>query len=694
MLNNFIGGGQVFLHKVRMFGQVFFRVLHLSFMIGFILSFLFYWQDLKKLDWDAFISYRKASLAQGFNDVFSGLREAIGNNPDYKTYITAKTHKSIFRHIEAKKVISMPIFKHSNQEAITLFGNIIFLGGGASLGCFSIIFLLWSRFGKNLKSEIKKDGSDTVLTAGEVSKKLYKFNRASTIKIGGMPLVKDSETMHLLITGSSGSGKTNLFHNILPQVEKNNHPAIVIDQTGEMIAKYYNPSRGDIIFNPFDERSKLWNFWKDCETQEDLERFSKILFGFNRKSIGNSNDPFWEQSAEVVFNACATQLRHEKNFSIETLTAMVRQTARKILAMKLKDTKASRYLDDEGRSTASSILSVLATATKPLSYLGDSEISNSTETIETSLVSNTNFSLKEYFEGVQDGSKAWLFLSTKPSSRELTLPLIACITELALARLMDIEIDAKRRVWFVIDELAALNKLPALSTLTSEGRKYGACILAGLQSLNQIYENYGRYAGSSIFGQFGTNFFFRNQEPDVGKMLSSISGKETITRHQKNTSFGANEFRDGVSYNEQEHNKNLLEYSDIAGLAVGECYVLLPESKVRLAKIKVPKASVFDKNKNFLPAKERLKKNIVIEISETENTKDASNNGNDSNKNNNKPKGSSQGNGNTSMIVGIEDQDVIKQRRQRRRQKQKETVVEVIDNSKNNQLVANFEYFS
>ena len=121
---------------------------------------------------------------------------------------------------------------------------------------------------------------------------------------------------------------------------------------------------------------------------------------------------------------------------------------------------------------------------------------------------------------------------------------------------------------------------------------------------------------------------------------------------------------------------------------------MLPESKVRLAKIKVPKASVFDKNKNFLPAKERLKKNIVIEISETENTKDASNNGNDSNKNNNKPKGSSQGNGNTSMIVGIEDQDVIKQRRQRRRQKQKETVVEVIDNSKNNQLVANFEYFS
>ena len=683
MLNNFIGGGQVFLHKIRMLGQVFYRTLYVSWLVGIIISITVHWTDLQKLDWDAFISYKKAYIATEYNYFLNDIRESLGKNPNHVIYIKAKTNKSFWRNIDAQKVLNMQVFKYSNRITGYLFWDIAVTGFAIFLGGFGLIFILWTRFGRDLKSETAKEGSDEVLSARDVSRTLRQLNRASTIKVGNMPLVKDSETMHLLISGASGSGKTNLFHNILPQVEKNKHPAIVIDQTGEMIAKYYNPSRGDIIFNPFDERSMSWDFWDDCETEEDLERFSKILFGFNRKSVGHSNDPFWEQSAEVVFNACAMQLKSEKNFSIETLTAMVSQTSRKILTIKLQGTKAARYLDDEGRTTASSILSVLATCTKPLGYLTDCDVedhSNSKDPSEASRhQSNSSFSLKEHFENIQNGSKAWLFLSTKPSSRALTLPLIACLTELALARLMDIGANPKRRVWFVIDELAALNKLPALSILTAEGRKYGACILAGIQSLNQIYEHYGRYAGSSIFGQFGTNFFFRNQEPEVGKMVSSISGKETITRHQKNTSFGANEFRDGVSYNEQEHNKNLLEYSDLASLAVGECYVLLPEPKVRLAKIEVPQAKLLEKNKNFIPGKDRLKKNIVI-VGPSEEAI-----GSDGSIEDNK--GSSRG-GN-SMAVAIESEKDSKQYKKQRKQN---VAVKADDNIKEPKIDG-FEYF-
>ena len=178
-------------------------------------------------------------------------------------------------------------------------------------------------------------------------------------------------------------------------------------------------------------------------------------------------------------------------------------------------------------------MSVLTTSTKPLAYLQDTTGQNV-------------FSLKKYFEGVKNGNNAWLFLATKPSNRSLTLPLIACLVELALAELMDIGIDEDRRVWFVLDELAALGVLPGLSPLMTEGRKYGACVLAGLQSLNQLYEHYGHHAGSKIFGQFGTLCFFRNQEESIVRMISNMCGTETITRQQKNTSFGANEFRDGL----------------------------------------------------------------------------------------------------------------------------------------------------
>lgn len=602
MLNNFIGGGQIFLHKVRMFGQVFFRNMHMSILVGILVALFFNMKALNALDWDGFITYRKASISVGFENGMKSLRDTLGNKKEYREYVYAKTRGKSYGEIEAYKIIKTNIFKRADNEAFDLFYVILILAIKVSVLVFISIYLWWSRFGAGLKSEERKKGSDQVLSAKEVAKTLRKMNMASSIKIGKMPIVKDSEVRHFLITGSTGSGKTNLFHNILPQVDKKGQPAIVIDQTGEMISKYYNEARGDIIFNPFDDRGAIWDFWKDCESKEDLESFSEILFGFNRKSTGMSNDPFWEKSAETVFNAAATKLKSQGVFSVEELSRLTRKTTRTILKSRLAGTEASIYLGDDNKTTAGSILSVLATLSKPITYLKDvprASPDSSNSKIEHEKDKIKTFSLKEYFEGVSRGDNAWLFLASKPSSRALTLPLLACLTDLSLSKLMDIGIEDDRRLWFVFDELASLKKLPALQGLMTEGRKYGACIIAGLQSLNQLYEYYGRNAGSTIFGQFGTNFFFRNNEPEIGKMVSSMCGTETIMRHQKNTSFGANEFRDGVSYNEQERKKNLVEYSDLANLKVKECFVLLPEPKVRVARIDVPGAKIPSKNQGF-----------------------------------------------------------------------------------------------
>jgi type IV secretory pathway TraG/TraD family ATPase VirD4 len=259
----------------------------------------------------------------------------------------------------------------------------------------------------------------------------------------------------------------------------------------------------------------------------------------------------------------------------------------KTLAKLLKGTSASRLLEDESK-TSSSILSVVATYSKPLSYLKDSEEGR-----------QSAFSLKEHFANIKNGNNAWLFLSTKPSARSLTLPLISCLTELALTELVDGGISDKK-IWFILDELPSLGKLPALTLLMSEGRKYGAAVIASLQSLNQLYGVYGNHKGSTIFGQFGSSFFFRNTEPTITKMISSMCGFETVTKNKKNISFGANELRDGISYGEVEQRKNLVEENDIVHLGVGECYVLLPEPKVRLAKITVPHVSGSDKDEGFV----------------------------------------------------------------------------------------------
>ena len=512
MINNFIGGGQVFLHKVRMLRQVLGTTLFVSIIAGCILTWSISSDKYAKLDIDGAITFAKAKLAITVHPAISAIsiKRSAAN-------VDAYSEGRLFKkNMMASSVLSNNHFKSAWNMLITTIQSLILKSLGFGMLAGSMV-LVWSRFGKILKTEQKKAGSAIVLTGREVKSKFFSLNKASSFYIGNMPLVKDTETRHFLVTGSTGSGKTNLMHQLLPQIEKKQQPAIVIDQTGEMIARYYNQKRGDIIFNPFDDRGKAWDFFEDCSSPEELERFSKILFSFNRKRSRSNSDLFWEQSAEYVFNACVEYLVKNDKANLGSLKKMAIDSNLKDLQELLKGTPAERYLTDDGKGVASSVLSMLATSAKPMSHLPD--------------INNTKagkFSLKEHFQNIKKGSSSWLFLSTKPSSRELTLPLVACLSELALTQLMDIGIDKNRRVWCIFDELASLGLLPSLPPLMSEGRKYRACVVAALQSLNQLYDNYGHYGGSSIFGQFGTSFFFRNTEPAIAKLFSDMCGTETL----------------------------------------------------------------------------------------------------------------------------------------------------------------------
>lgn len=585
MFNSFISGGQVFLHKVRMFGQVLGRTVHLSILVGVFVGIAVQWNSLKGAPWDGFVSYRKATLAIGFDEAMNQIRYMIGKKTNHTTLIDAKLGTKEWKRVDPSFVSKMYIFKNSDEKVMTLLVSVLIWCVSVSLLCILGIFLIWSKFGKHLKDDSISADSGKVLSANEVRNILNSLGLASILKIGTMPLVKDSETKHFLVTGATGSGKTTFMDNLLPQVQEKGHPAIVIDQTGEMISKYYQPDRGDIIFNPLDSRSMTWNIWKDCLGEED--KVAKIIIEFNSKSSGSRANPFWDLSAAEILAALLKICQPIKSF--EELNRLARNSTVGELTYRLKGHAAARYFNQDNSVTASSILSVLTTNSKPLSYLKDGN-------------PNGTFSLKEYFEQIKQGRNNWLFLATKPSNRQITLPLIASMVELACSEMMNIGIDQNRRLWFVLDELAALGNLPALSSLMAEGRKYGACVMAGLQSLSQLNESYGSYGTSKLFGQFGTLCFFRNREESIARMFTHMCGKEIRIHQQKNTSFGAHEFRDGLSFTEQEKHKDLVTYRDIASLGVGECYMLLPEPKVYLAKVQTPEASIPEKQEGFISA--------------------------------------------------------------------------------------------
>ncbi len=120
------------------------------------------------------------------------------------------------------------------------------------------------------------------------------------------------------------------------------------------------------------------------------------------------------------------------------------------------------------------------------------------------------FSIRKWVSESPDGQ--WLIISAKPDQSETLLPLISGWIDTAINALMSEEPDPKRRLWFVLDELPALQKLPS-ETGMAEARKYGGCFLAGVQSFPQLINTYGQNQAQSVLDLFNTKIFFRNTDP-------------------------------------------------------------------------------------------------------------------------------------------------------------------------------------
>ena len=93
MLNNFISGGQVFLHKVRMFKQVAFSSLFISLIIGIVIAGSFKIGEFNQLNQakiPAAYAYGKARVSLAVDDGFSGL---FPNSSEPKVTVYTNNYK-------------------------------------------------------------------------------------------------------------------------------------------------------------------------------------------------------------------------------------------------------------------------------------------------------------------------------------------------------------------------------------------------------------------------------------------------------------------------------------------------------------------------------------------------------------------------------------------------------------------------
>src|SRR5579885_686662 len=160
--------------------------------------------------------------------------------------------------------------------------------------------------------------------------------------------------------------------------------------------------------------------------------------------------------------------------------------------------------------------------------------------------------------------KRWVFLTSTPAYRAKILPLHSGWLDLFVLRMMGYcEDQTAKPVWFVLDELASLNKLPQLHTAVTENRRYENPVVVGFQGRSQLEKRYGQDA-EAMLSQPATKLFFKTTEPRAAKWISDAIGEIEIERLKESRSMRL--FGSRKSYAMEIATKPLVMASEISGL--------------------------------------------------------------------------------------------------------------------------------
>jgi type IV secretory pathway TraG/TraD family ATPase VirD4 len=370
----------------------------------------------------------------------------------------------------------------------------------------------------------------------------------TTEMTGLMRIPPGKESQHFQMMGDTGAGKTTLIMQLLRQIRDRGDVAIVYDPASEFVQRFYDEKRGDIILNPLDARCPFWSPAMEIESNQEATTISESLYQPSGGSSNSSNKEFFYRTPAQIF---AHLLREGP--TPHTLADWMADES--FLQKKVKGTEMAFYIDRKAGPQAAGVLASLGLVAQSLRLLPRKEETKSTWNA-TDWAKNR---------------KGWIFITSKKSQREVLRPLISLWIDILVMRLMEIPKPGQRQVWFVIDELASLQKLPQLHSAMTESRKSKNPLVVGFQGRAQLEDIYGKIA-EVMLSQPATKIFMKTTEGKAAEWISDTLGKVEIER-LKETHFDGS--RAGKNYTIDRQIEPLVMASEISGLEDRRAYLKL-----------------------------------------------------------------------------------------------------------------------
>jgi Type IV secretion-system coupling protein DNA-binding domain len=384
----------------------------------------------------------------------------------------------------------------------------------------SLSALLGYSGGKVLARDLREPKAylrGAILDEGSPSQDRKPCQREPSITIAGRVVPALDETKHFKLIGTTGTGKSTAIQEILSTALARGDRAVIADPDGGYLTRFYDPGRGDVVLNPFDERSKRWDPFLEIKSSYDVDQVARSLIPDQEGA-----DRSWRDYART-FLASVTRQAHQSGVTdaAELYRLLVVAGSAELRAL-LDGTPAQPFLDEHNSRMFDSIRSVTSSAVGALHYIAQQK--------------GSAFSVRSW---VAEDHPGVLFMPYQAGQIAALRTTISAWMRLAIFQAMDRPSGDDRgggrdgRLWFVIDELDALGPIDGLKDALARLRKFGGRCVLGFQSVAQVSSTYGHGDAHTIVENCGNSLILRCSASEGGgtaRFASQLIGEREVLR--------------------------------------------------------------------------------------------------------------------------------------------------------------------
>lgn len=346
----------------------------------------------------------------------------------------------------------------------------------------------------------------------------------------------DRLSKHLLLLGGIGSGKTNAVNLLLSQLLRQltgQDVMLIFDAKGDYYRAFYQPGnpRHIVIGNGrhYQHNTLRWNIFGELTgpgfSAQDCELAAKEMASQLFADRQSPSQPFFHMAAaDLTAKAMISFLRQASTSwnapalcNRELVQFLRGADARTYhdMTQRWEDFRSAQlYFGDPSQKLTGQALGVFGTINAMVSDLmvgifGDGD------------GGERDFSMRDL---VRRRGGTVVFVEYDLALGDVLGPVYRILFDMALKEALSQDSDAQGSVYLVIDEFKLLPNLRHIDDALNFGRSLGVKVIAGVQSVNQLYDIYGEYRGKALLAGFMNSFCFQTWDAESREWVSRRFG--------------------------------------------------------------------------------------------------------------------------------------------------------------------------